>query len=186
MCSGEEERSYQEARTSHSKLATYTLLQYIRAHHFWQASAHRIETRSKSSCRLKSPQLNCDCCELVRCFSYRLFWKKKNRTTFAFAAQCAMNEFEVTWREKESQTPTMAMRIKIKKNWVALRWGSNPWTLDSHSDALKDWSWATETLHLNHHIQLRYHLTADNGLGAWLSGCSNPKLAMAALRQILA
>ena len=32
--------------------------------------------------------------------------------------------------------------------------------------------WATETPHLNHHIQFRYHCTADNVAVAWLSGCS--------------
>ena len=40
--------------------------------------------------------------------------------------------------------------------------------------------WATETPHLNHHIELRYHRSADNISIAWLSGCSDPKLGMAA------
>ena len=40
--------------------------------------------------------------------------------------------------------------------------------------------WDTETAHLNHHIQLRYHPTADNVLVAWLFSCSDPKLGIGA------
>ena len=40
--------------------------------------------------------------------------------------------------------------------------------------------WATETPHLNHHIQLRYHRTVDSVTIAWLSRCNDPKLGMAA------
>ena len=40
----------------------------------------------------------------------------------------------------------------------------------------------TETPHLNHHIQLRYYLSAHNVTVAWFFGCSrsDPQLGMAA------
>ena len=38
--------------------------------------------------------------------------------------------------------------------------------------------WATETPHLNQHIQLRYHPTADNVPVAWIFSWSDPKVGM--------
>ena len=68
-------------------------------------------------------------------------------------------------------------------NWIKLRkisWSGWVWTF-----GIALWRsnhWATETPHLNQHIQLCYHRTADNVAVTWLSGCSHPdpKLSMAA------
>ena len=56
-------------------------------------------------------------------------------------------------------------------------WGLNPLFSDYCSDALNHR--ATKTPNLNHHIQLRYYLTADGVAAAWLFSCSDPKLGMA-------
>ena len=81
-------------------------------------------------------------------------------------------------RERERITDTRyGSENQTKKNELA-RTGIEPMAFGL---ALRRSNhWATETPHLNHHIQVRYHRTADNVAVAWLSGCSDPKLGMAA------
>ena len=81
------------------------------------------------------------------------------------------------WYERENRRHPRGSENQTKKNELAWM-GIEPMAFGL---ALRSSNhWATETPHLNHHIQLRYHRTADNVAVAWLSGCSDPKLGMAA------